>query len=89
MSDIEGPVPPIKFPEGWRDEAYWESTRAEWEPLGYSYGKSCLPWITDCHTKDLVRLREDGVYESLEGVETIPAEQAKKMNFTPVKFEKL
>jgi hypothetical protein len=46
----------------------WESTRAEWEAEGFKFQEGCLPWITDCPTRELVRKLPDGSYESLEGV---------------------
>ena len=46
-----------------------ESTRPEWEAEGFSFQKSVLPWKCDSPTRDLVRLRADGVYESLDEVE--------------------
>ncbi len=57
-----------------RIKAKWEPTRAEWEAQGFKLGPnaSVLPWESDCPVKDLVRLREDGVYESLGDVEPLP-----------------
>jgi hypothetical protein len=70
-----------------RTIADWESTRTEWEGQGFKFQESCLPWISDCPTKDLVRKLPDGSYESLEGTRYL--EPSELVNPTPVLWEHL